>query len=80
LEFPRYHDIWSSVGFNEEDWSNGGSDRLMDAMVAWGTEDDILSRLKAHLDAGATHVGIQSLRPDGAGGPDWNALEALAPG
>jgi probable F420-dependent oxidoreductase len=80
LEFPRYHDIWSSVGFNEEDWSNGGSDRLMDAMVAWGTEDDILSRLKAHLDAGATHVGSQSLRPDGAGGPDWNALEALAPG
>jgi len=79
LEFPRYHDIWSSVGFNEDDWSNGGSDRLMDALVAWGAEADIQTRLNAHLDAGADQVGIQSLRPDGGIGADWNVLEALAP-
>jgi probable F420-dependent oxidoreductase len=79
LTFPRYHEIWSGLGYNEEDWNNGGSDRLMDAMVVWGTEVEIRKRLTAHLDAGANQVGIQSLRPDGELGPDWNALEALAP-
>lgn len=79
LDFPRYHDICSSIGFNEDDWSNGGSDRLMDALAAWGTEEDIRTRLNAHLDAGADQIGIQSLRPDGGMGADWNILEALAP-
>ena len=79
LTFPRYHQLWSGIGFDESDWSNGGSDRLMDTMVIWGTEDNIRGRLKAHLDAGADQVGIQSLRPDGGAGPDWDALEALAP-
>lgn len=79
LTFPRYHQLWAGIGFNEDDWSNGGSDRLMDAMVVWGTADDIHKRLNAHLDAGADQIGIQSLRPEGGLGPDWNALEALAP-
>lgn len=79
LTFPRYHQLWSAIGFNEDDWSDGGSDRLMDAMVVWGGEEKIRGRLKAHLDAGASQICIQSLRPDGGIGPDWDALEALAP-
>jgi hypothetical protein len=48
-------------------------------MVAWGDEAAIRARLKAHYDAGATHVCIQPLNSDGSAQPDWNALEALAP-
>ena len=58
---------------------NGGSDRLVDAIVAWGDDKTIAARVKAHLDAGANHVCIQPLRTDGKPGPDLEALEALAP-
>ncbi|HEX8865767.1 MAG TPA: LLM class F420-dependent oxidoreductase, partial [Lentzea sp.] len=38
-----------------------GSDRLVDALVAWGTPDQVAAKLRAHLDAGADHVAVQSL-------------------
>ena len=57
-----------------------GADRFVDAVVAWGTEDQIAARIQQHYDAGATHVCIQAVSPDGqTGRPDWNLLEALAP-
>ena len=43
----------------EEDFASGGSDRLVDLIVAWGTMDTVLARVQAHLDAGADHVCIQ---------------------
>jgi probable F420-dependent oxidoreductase len=49
------------LGFAEDDLVDGGSDALIDAIVAWGDEDAILERLRAHLDAGADHVCIQPL-------------------
>jgi len=87
MELPRYHTVWRSLGYTEADWSNGGSDRLVDATVAWGDEQAIADRIRQHFDAGASHVCIQPLHPDAApagsgfavDAPDWRVLEALAP-
>ena len=58
----------------------GGRDRLVDAIVAWGTEDKIRDRIQAHFRAGATHVCIQPLRSDNQPLPDLRAVQAFAPG
>ena len=65
--------------FRSEDHANGGSDRLMDAMVYWGDAASIKARLEEYFKQGADQVVIQPIRPDGQPGPDWAALEALAP-
>lgn len=67
------------LGFNEQDFANGGSDRLVDAIVAWGSEAQIRDRMSAQFDAGADHVCIVPLRSDGTPGADDRGLEALAP-
>ena len=79
LGLPNYKNNWLWLGFGEDDFANGGSDRLIDAVVAWGDEPAIEARIQAHYDAGADHVCIQPFRPDGEPGPDLRLLEALAP-
>jgi probable F420-dependent oxidoreductase len=78
LPLTNYRASWSRQGFGEDDLSGGGSDRFLDAMVAWGTETAISRRIQAHFDAGASHVCIQPLHPDGQPVPDYNVLTALA--
>jgi probable F420-dependent oxidoreductase len=80
LNLPNYQNNLKWIGFDDADIADGGSDRLVDAMVAWGDEQAIRARIQAHWDAGADHVCIQPLRPDGEMGPDLRILEALAPG
>ena len=63
----------------EQDLADGGSDRFLDAMVAWGDASILQQRIQAHFDAGASHVCIQAPRADGQPMPDWQALTALAP-
>ena len=76
---PNYRNSWLRLGFSEEEIDSRAA-RFVDAVVAWGTEDDIAARIRAHYDAGASHVCIQAVPPDGSrGGPDWDLLEALAP-
>ena len=65
--------------FEDADFADGGSDRVVDAIVAWGDDDAIRARVQEHWDAGADHVCIQPLRTDGNPGPDLALLEALAP-
>jgi probable F420-dependent oxidoreductase len=65
---PNYVNNWKRLGFTDEDVADGGSDRLVDALVAWGDEDTIRARVQAHRDAGADHVCIQVL------GVEWNEL------
>lgn len=79
LGLPNYRSNLERFGYGDEDFAAGGSDRLVDAVVAWGDEKAIASRIQAHLDAGATHVCIQPLHPLGLPLPDWNVLEAFAP-
>jgi len=79
LALPNYQNNLRWLGFGDDDLADGGSDRLVDAIVAWGDEKAIAERIQAHHDAGADHVCIQPFRADGAPGPDLRILEALAP-
>ena len=76
---PGYVNAWKRMGFSDDDIS-GQSERLVDAIVAWGSADAIEARLQEHADAGATHVCIHPLDPTaGQGRPDDAALAAFAP-
>lgn len=67
------------LGYSDDDFANGGSDRLVDAIVAWGNEEKIQLHIAKQLTAGATHVSILPLHPDGGLRPDERAIEAFAP-
>ena len=76
---PNYRNNWLRMGLSEEDINNTGSDRFIDATFAWGDVDAIRLRIDEHLAAGANHVCIQPIRPDGnIREPDWQALQELA--
>jgi probable F420-dependent oxidoreductase len=61
LGLENYVNNWLRLGFTDEDVRPPGSDRLIDALVAYGTPDAIAHRLNEHLDAGADHVAVQVL-------------------
>jgi probable F420-dependent oxidoreductase len=61
LNLTNYLNSWKRLGFSDEEVAKPGSDRLVDAVVAYGTTDAIAARLKEHLDAGADHVPVQVL-------------------
>ena len=79
VQLPNYKNNLLELGFGASDFEDGGSDRLVDAIVAWGDEQALADRIRAHRDAGANHVCIQPIRADGGPGPDLRVLEALAP-
>jgi probable F420-dependent oxidoreductase len=80
LPLAAYQRRWLANGFTEEDWSNGGSDRLVDNCFIWGDIDTITKKIRAHIDAGATAIAIGAQHADPRrGGPAWDLLEALAP-
>lgn len=79
LGLPNYTNNLRRFGYTDDDLGNGGSDRLVDAIVAWGSVDDILSRVSAHHDAGANHVCLQVLPTDGPAGMPMNDWRELAP-
>ncbi|MGB6059805.1 MAG: LLM class F420-dependent oxidoreductase [Microthrixaceae bacterium] len=64
LGLPNYSNNWKREGFTDDDIAEGGSDRLVDALVAWGDESAIAARVQEHRDAGADHVCIQVLTED----------------
>lgn len=65
FNLANYRNNWKRLGFTDDDIARPGSDRLVDALVAYGTPDAIAARLGEHLDAGADHVAVQVLtRPD----------------
>jgi len=61
LNLNNYLNNWKRLGFNDSDLTKPGSDRLVDAVVAYGTPEAIAARLTQHLDAGADHVPVQVL-------------------
>jgi probable F420-dependent oxidoreductase len=65
LTLPNYLNNLRSLGFSDADFTGGGSNRLVDAIVAWGDTDAIKGRIEEHLAAGADHVCIQPLSRDG---------------
>ncbi|HZA08712.1 LLM class F420-dependent oxidoreductase [Mycobacterium sp.] len=61
LNLSNYVNNWKRLGFTDADVAKPGSDRLIDALVAHGSADQIAKRLNEHLEAGADHVAIQVL-------------------
>ncbi|MFJ5967103.1 LLM class F420-dependent oxidoreductase [Streptomyces sp. NPDC093060] len=59
LALPNYTNSFLRIGFTEDDLTGGGSDRLVDALYAWGDENRIRDRINAFHEAGADHVAIQ---------------------
>jgi probable F420-dependent oxidoreductase len=78
LGLPNYTNNVLRFGFTTDDLANGGSDRLVDAIVAWGDEAAIADRIRQHHAAGADHVCIQVLGSAQDRLP-MDALRRLAP-
>ena len=76
LSLPNYRESLRRLGYSDVDLDDGGSDRLIDDIVAWGGVEAVAARVEAHLEAGADHVAIQPL-----GGLDeqLRQLRELAP-
>jgi len=79
LKIPAYLKNLRTLGFDDTDFADGASNRLVDAIVVWGNETVIRDRIEAHYEAGASHVCILPLSADGGLAPDMRAVEALAP-
>ena len=77
MPLPNYYKNWFRLGFDESDLEDGGSDRLMDAMVLWGDAGTVKAKLNQYLENGADQVVIQALRADGQPSPDYEALASL---
>jgi probable F420-dependent oxidoreductase len=82
IGLPNYVNMWKRFGLTDADMAGGGSDRLVDTVVAWGDEAAIRRRIDAHLQAGADQVCVQALGPvvGGMCAPDLKLLQLLAPG
>ena len=80
LQLENYVNGWRRQGFSDADLAGGGSDRFLDAMVAWGDEGAIRARIQQHWDAGADHVCIQPISPpDSQDTIAERVLDLLAP-
>ena len=82
IGFDAYRNNLRRLGYTDSDLVPGGSDRLIDALVAWGDEAAISRRIREHLEAGANHVAVQVLPAqspsDGLPHADWRLLTDLA--
>jgi|SRR5579871_638479 len=80
LGLPNYTNNFLRLGFTEADFQNGGSDRLIDAIIVWGDLKEIETRVRAHQAAGADHVCIQVLTADARALPvsEWREVAGLA--
>ena len=76
LDLPNYSNNWKRQGFSDDDLADGGSDRLVDSLVAWGDETVVAARVRDHRDAGADHVCIQVLTENPRAFPidQWRTL------
>ncbi len=81
IQMANYANNWRRLGFTDSDLAGEGSDRLIDANIVWGDEGTIRRRIQQHWDAGADHVCIQSIHPEGSRGLlDERIFDLLAPG
>jgi probable F420-dependent oxidoreductase len=78
MVLPNYRNNWLREGFSEADLADGGSDKFIDAMVLWGDAAAVKKGLRAHFDAGATHVCLQPVHADGDFAARDRMLAALA--
>ena len=81
LGLANYTNNLRRLGWGDSDLLNGGSDKLVDAIVAWGPLETIVARVRAHLDAGADHVCVQVLPTVATALPmtEWRELATALP-
>jgi probable F420-dependent oxidoreductase len=80
MGMPNYVNNWRRLGFSEEDFASGGSNGLVDALIAWGDVEGIAERIEEHFDAGADHVCLQVMTSgDGLPRAEWRELSAALP-
>lgn len=79
LNAPPYQRNFRAMGFGDADFARGGSDRLIDAVIAWGGEQRLRDRISEHYSAGADHVYLIPLSAEGGRLPEMRVIEALAP-
>lgn len=77
ITLDYYHREWRKLGFDDTDFASGGSDRLIDTLVAWGDEAALEARVGAFRDAGADRVIVMPF--DAAGAQEQDSLSLLAP-
>jgi probable F420-dependent oxidoreductase len=78
LQLPNYVENLRELGFGDADFAEGGSDRLVDALIPMGDADEVARRVREHLDAGADHVCVQPLGLRGDPGAAVDQLRLLA--
>src|SRR5262249_58155805 len=76
LLLPNYASNLRRIGFSDQDLVGAGSDRLVDAIVAWGDMTAVIDRVRAHQSAGADHVCVQVLpsNPQALPMPQWREV------
>jgi len=76
LSLPNYVNNLRRLGWGDDDLADGGSDALVDALVAWGDVDAVAARVAEHRQAGADHVCVQVLDTDVSALPlaQWSEL------
>jgi probable F420-dependent oxidoreductase len=79
LAMPNYTNNLLRLGYSDADFEGGGSDRLVDALIAWGDEDAIAARVQEHRDAGADQVLVQVLTGAAVDSLPREQWRALAP-
>src|SRR3954454_12155688 len=81
LGLPNYTNNLRRLGWGDDDLLDGGSDKLVDAIVVWGSLETVIERVKAHLDAGADHVCVQVLGSERVHVPmdEWRQLADALP-
>ncbi|GAA3932744.1 TIGR03620 family F420-dependent LLM class oxidoreductase [Actinoplanes auranticolor] len=80
LSLPNYTNNLRRFGWTDEDFADGGSDRLVDALIPWGTPEQVAAGLDKHFQAGADEVAIQVLNGGDATtfpGEEFRALAAV---
>ncbi|MET8805635.1 LLM class F420-dependent oxidoreductase [Streptomyces sp. NPDC004546] len=80
LALPNYTNNFLRHGFTEDDLADGGSDRLVDAVFAWGDDSRIRERINAFHEAGADHVALQPITGgdrDSLPREEWRRLASL---
>jgi probable F420-dependent oxidoreductase len=78
MVLENYRNNWLREGFSEADLKDGGSDRFIDKMCLWGDADTVRKGLRAHFDAGATHVCLQPVHEEGNVAARNKIIETLA--
>lgn len=73
---PNHYRNW--LRLDESDLAGGGSEHLVDGLLAWGEDGACAARIRAHLDADADHVIVQVAQPDGPVGSEQTIKRVAA--